>query len=123
MSVDFNALLSQGSALAEAPYAAIAWRTILDKPTSVTFKNAAGTILAAQTVRVENDSTATPAESAAGVAPRRKVVLFGIKGHSTLPMTDFQSGYRFNLDGAEYRIVGVNDRLLGERQATCEKNG
>ena len=123
MVADLNALLGQASALSEAPYAALAWQAIQEKPSSVAFKTASGGAVAAQTVRVEADSSASPSESAAGMAARRKVVLFGIKGHATLTDTDFEAGYRFVLDGAEYRIVDVNDRLLGERQATAEKNG
>lgn len=109
-------------AIAEAPRAANAWRRIQDKPSSVAFKKPDGTTLAAQTMRVEYDNRASLAQSEAGAAPNRKLILFGIKGHATLADTDMEEGYRFVFDNDEYRITDVLP-TIGERQATCEQNG
>lgn len=101
--------------------AALAYSRILDKPTSVVFKTST-TALAAQTLRVESDNSATPRESAAGNAPRRKVIVYGIRGHATLADNDIKEGYRFVLDGDELRCV---DRILtiGEVQGIFESIG
>lgn len=99
--------------------AAHALRRIHDKwevTTTVVFKNAAGTLLAEQEVRIESDNSATPSESAAGVAPRRKVVVYGV------PETDIKEGYRFVYANDEYRCVDVID-TLGERQGVFEAIG
>lgn len=120
--VSFAAWLGQGDAISAAERAALAWRRIQAKPSSVAFKSPAGATLTAQTVRIESDSSASPAESAAGLAPRRKVVLFGIRQHATLADTDMKEGYRFVLGSDEYRIMDVID-TIGERQAICEANG
>ena len=102
--------------------AARAWRRINDKPLSIVFKTPAGVTLAAQTLRVESDSTASLPTSSAGAAPTRRVVVFGIRGHSTLADSDIQEGYRFIFAGDEYR---VNDRILthGEVQGMAEATG
>lgn len=105
--------------------AAHAWRRLHDKfqpPTSVTFKTAAGATLAAQTVRVESDNTATASESAAGAAAKRKVIVFGIRNHATLTDTDIKEGYRFVLDNDEYRCVDTII-TLGEIQGIFESVG
>jgi hypothetical protein len=88
----------------------------------VAFKNAAGTTLAAQTVRVEVDNTASPAESAAGVAPRRRVIVYGVRNHPTLTDTDIREGYRFVLDNDVLRCVDVII-TLGEIQGIFESVG
>lgn len=112
-------------AMREALRAAHAARRIADKfeeLTEVAFKNAAGTLLDAQEVRIESDNSATPAESAAGAAPKRKVIVYGIRDHATLPDTDIKEGYRFVYNGDEYRCVDVID-TLGERQGVFEAVG
>jgi hypothetical protein len=122
MSVNMAAWLGVGEAIPSAERAALAWARIQDKPTSVTFKTPAGATLAAQTVRVESDSGASPAESAAGLAPRRKVTLFGIRGHATLADTVVAEGYRFVLSGDEYRVMDLI-LTIGEIQAVGEATG
>lgn len=87
--------------------AADAWRRIQEKPTDVCFRDASGNTLHAQTVRIESDNSATPAESAAGVAPRRKVVVYGVRGHEYCADTDIKEGYRFIYAGDEYRCVDI----------------
>lgn len=106
----------------EAQRAVLAHRRILDKPTSVTFRTPAGATLAAQTVRVESDSNASQATSAAGQGAVRRVVVFGVKGHPTVAATIMEEGYRFVLQNDEYRIVEVID-TIGERQGIAEATG
>lgn len=98
--------------------AAHTWRRLNDKEqpvTSVAFKNASGTILAAQTVRVEWDNRASMVSSAAGSSAKMNLVVYGIRNHPTLPTTDIKEGYRFVLNGDEYRCSEVIE-TLGERQ-------
>jgi hypothetical protein len=122
MPIDISAWLGDTTAISETERAALAYRRILDKPTSVVFKTAAGVTLAAQTVRVESDSIARPAMSAAGLAPVRRVVVFGIKGHATLADTNMAEGYRFVLGNDELRIVDII-LTLGEIQGLAEATG
>lgn len=102
--------------------AVLAWRRIQDKPSEVSFTNADGDDLDAQTVRLEYDGTATTVQSIAGLAPVRRLIVFGIQGHPTQPDTDMAEGYTFFRDGDEYRIVDVID-TLGERQGVAEATG
>lgn len=90
--------------------------------TTVAFKNAAGTILAAQEVRIESDNSATPSESAAGAAPKRKVIVYGVRDHATIADTDIKEGYRFVLHNDEYRVVDII-LTLGEIQGIAEATG
>lgn len=106
----------------EAQRAVLAYRRILDKPTSVSFRTPAGATLSAQTVRVESDSTASPAASAAGQGAVRRVVVFGVKGHPTVAATVMEEGYRFVLGNDLYTIVDVIE-TLGERQGIAEVTG
>lgn len=122
MTVNFSNWLGAGQAISVTERAALAWRRIQDKPTTVVFRTAAGATLGAQTVRVESDSNASPAESAAGMAPRRKAVIFGIRGHATLPDTDIAEGYRFILGADEYRVMDLI-LTLGEVQGLAEATG
>lgn len=111
--------------LREQRRAAHAHRRIHDKwtvVTSIAFKNASGTKLAAQEVRIESDNTATPSESAAGGAPRRKVIVYGVYNHATLPDTDIKEGYRFNYENDQYTCVDVIV-TLGEVQGVFEVSG
>lgn len=120
--IDIGAWLSSGGgepAAQEATRAALAWKRIQDKPTSVAFRTPAGTILAAQAVRVEADSNATPTTSTAGKNASRRVVVFGIRNHATLPDTDLAEGYRFNLGNDQYRCESVI-LTLGEIQGLFE---
>jgi hypothetical protein len=108
-----------------AKRAANAWRRILDKPSRISFVKprvvaANGTVtpestLAAQTVRLERDSTAALLGGSAGAAPVMRVVVFGIRGHDSLADTDIEEGYRFAADGDQYRITEVIN-TIGERQ-------
>lgn len=128
MTISISAWLSDAGDLAATPVetiqqrAALAYRRILDKPSSVAFKTPAGTTLSAQTVRIEPDSSAGTATSEAGGAQVRKTVVFGVRGHATQADTDIKDGYRFTLGNDEYRCQGV---LLthGEIQGLFERTG
>lgn len=119
-----DAWLSDTEAIDAGPRAVLAWRRILDKPTSVVFKTAAGASVSAQTVRIEHDSRATQPTSAAGQAAVRTVTVFGVRDHpdAAVADTDVAAGYRFVHEGEEYRVVDVVT-TLGEVQAFCEAVG
>lgn len=121
---DLSLWLSDTEAIDEEPRAVLAWRRILDKPTSVSFRTAAGSSVGAQTVRIEHDSRATQPTSAAGQAAVRTVTIFGVRDHpdSTVADTNIAANYRFVLLGEEYRVVDVV-RTLGEVQAFAEAVG
>jgi hypothetical protein len=100
--------------------AADAWKRINDKPSSIVLVRK-GTARPAQTVRVEYDrGTGVGSEVGdAGKSSRRGVIVFGIRGHETLPDTDIQRGDQFTLDGAQFKVIDVV-HTLGEIQASCE---
>lgn len=105
--------------------AAHAHRRINDKwevTTTVVFKTSLGVILAAQEVRIESDNSASPSESAAGATPKRKVIVYGVRDHATLPDIDIKEGYRFILNSDEYRCVDTIV-TLGEIQGIFEVAG
>jgi hypothetical protein len=117
--------LAGGGAISSATAparAALAWRRINDKPTSIVLKNLAGSPLAAQTVRLEFDNTDSAGASAAGAAPTMKLTIFGIRGHATLPDTNIGEGYRFNYLGDAYRVIDVI-KTIGEIQGIAEATG
>lgn len=126
--VNLSAWLSDAGDLAatptatEAQRAALAWRRINDKPTEVAFRTPAGTTLDAQTVRIEPDSVAGMATSEVGAGQVRKAVVFGVRNHATQSDTVMDDGYRFVLDGDEYRCVGIL-KTLGEIQGYFEATG
>ena len=120
--MDLSAYLSDNNAIAATNRAAAAWKRINDKPSSVTFKNRADTVLDAQTVRIEYDNRASETDSAAGRGPLRKLTIFGVKDHDTVTDTDIGEGYRFIYDGDEYRVIDVI-ASIGEVQASCEAIG
>lgn len=103
--------------------AILAWNRILMDPTTVNFRNASGTKIGEQDVRLESDNRASFVESAAGVAPKRKLIIFGIRDHPTEPDTDMKEGYYFNLtaDPADrYTIIDIIDTVDGEVQGIAE---
>lgn len=122
MGVNFFAWLSDTTAIDANGRSAAAWKRINDKPTSVAFKTTNGTVLSAQTVRLEWDSNASESESPAGVTAVRKLIIFGVRDHATVANTNVGEGYRFVYSGDEYRVI---DTLLtiGEIQAFCEVVG
>lgn len=106
----------------EQKRAAQAWRRIQEKPMSVVFKNSANQKLPGQVVRVESDNTATPSMSTVGSAPKRKVIVYGIRNHATLPNTDIKENYVFVYDGDQYRCIDIII-TLGEIQTIWEAYG
>jgi hypothetical protein len=117
--MDLSAYLNDTNAITAAYRAAAAWTRINDKPSSVAFKKPDGTVLTAQTVRLEYDNRATEAQGSAGKAPVRKLTIFGVRNHATVTNTIVDTGYRFVLDGREYRVVDTIV-TIGEIQATAE---
>lgn len=126
--VNLSAWLGDAGNLAATPTAteeqraAVAWRRINDKPSSVAFRTPAGSTLSAQTVRIEPDSSAGMATSESGAGQVRKAVVFGVLNHATQSDTVMDDGYRFVLDGDEYRCVGIL-KTLGEIQGYFKSVG
>jgi len=125
VSILLSAWLGDAGDLAALPTAveqdraALAWRRINDKPSSVAFRTPAGVTLSAQTVRIESDSSTSSAMSEAGKATSRKIVVFGVRNHATQANTDIKEGYRFTVGNDEYRCEAVI-LTLGEIQGLFE---
>lgn len=119
---DFNAWLgtSETDVTHEALWAAAAWRRINDMPTSVTFTTSGGTVLAAQTVRLELSSSGRDVASPAGTQQARELTIFGVRDHETVTDTDVKSGYTFVLNNNQYRVLDVVNSL-GEVQARAQR--
>lgn len=120
--VDLGLWLYDTDAIPAQNRAAAAWNRINDKPSSVAFKNAAGTIQAAQTVRIEYDNSASQSEDVSGQTAVRKLIVFGVRGHGTITNTDIREGYRFVYDGDEYKCVSTI-LTIGEIQGIFEVTG
>lgn len=103
--------------------AVTAYKLIADKQLSVVFKTTAGVALAAQTVRLNSDNSVSEAESAAGLAPRRQVVIYGVTAHPSAAVNDIKVGYRFVLGNTEYRVVSIIPQTPGVVQAIAEATG
>lgn len=117
---DLNAILSSGTPLDEDHRAALAWRRISEKPTTITLKRGAAT-LDPQTMRVENSEASSMQRGNAGTGTLRDVVLFGVRNHPdvTVEDTDVQAKDRFVLNNIEYQVMDIV-RTLGEVQARAE---
>lgn len=102
--------------------AADAWKRIQEKPSTITLRTAAGANRAAQTLRLEVDNRASVGESAAGVAPRMNVILYGVRGHATLTDTAMAEGDRFVYAGDQYTIRDIILQV-GEIQGIAEATG
>lgn len=122
MAVNIDLWLSDTTAIDANGRAAAAWNRINDKPTSVAFKKPDGAVLAAQTVRLEYDNNASQSEDVSGETAVRKLIVFGVREHSTVTDTDVAEGYRFIYRNDEYWCV---DTILtiGEIQAIFEAKG
>lgn len=122
---DMAAYLSSGGGAPvgmAAQRAARAWKRITDKPTIVTFRNAAGVLQATQTVRVEYDNGASRTTSAAGQAAMRGLTVFGVRDHPTIADTNVGEGYRFVATGDQYTCIDIIV-TIGEVQAIFEATG
>lgn len=120
--VNMNLWLSDKDTIKAVSRAASAWKRINDKPSSVAFKDTTGTVLAAQTVRIEYDNSVSQSEAASGRTAVRKVNIFGVWGHDSITDTDMKEGYRFILNNDQYRIVDII-LTIGEIQAIAEAVG
>lgn len=119
MSVNISAWLGAGTPISEAERAALAWHRIQHKPTSVVLKTAAGANRAAQDVRLEWGNSVSESTSIAGATPVRPLVIFGVKGHSTISDTVIAEGDRFVYRNDAYRVIDVI-YSIGEVQAIAE---
>lgn len=106
---DEAAWLAKGTleSMTAAVRAVLTWRHIRARPTSVVLLRGA-TLLAAQTVRIE-EAPAGERSGPAAVSAKRSVTVFGVTGHpdATVLDTDIQRGDRFNYGGAQYKVVDV----------------
>lgn len=102
--------------------AAKAWDHINDKPTTVAFRTSTGTTLAAQIMRLEWDNNASLSTSAAGAAPTRKLVIFGVRDHAVEADTVVAEGYRFVYLDDLYRITDITYKH-GAIEAHAESSG
>jgi len=117
--MNFDLWLIDDKAIESSPRAALAMNAIYDKRTSIVFKTDEGVKLPAQLLRLEYEDTISDMSSDAGLGSERKLVLFGIRGHSTLPDNDIAEGYRFTYQFHEYTVYSVIT-TIGEIQAIAE---
>jgi hypothetical protein len=117
---DLNTILSTSSPIDASHRAALAWRRISDKPTSITLKRGTTTV-SAQTVRVEYDESLKTVEGVSASPALRGVVVFGVRDHpdSSIADTNIRAKDRFVLGSVEYQVRDVVT-TLGEVQAHCE---
>lgn len=120
---DASAWIGAGTTTAEADRAADAWERITEKPKSIVIRRG-NTTLAAQTVRLEysNSQSNAEAKGGAGVSSVQQAIVFGIRGHETLPDTNIRRDDRFEDGGRQIRVISVIYQT-GEVQAKCEVQG
>jgi hypothetical protein len=97
-------------------------RRIGEKPTTVTFRDAKGVALAPQVLRIEYDNSASASESGPGAVSTRKLIIFGVMGHESMPDSDIKKGYRLVREKREYEVVSVIYQS-GEVQAVAQTVG
>jgi hypothetical protein len=127
VAISFDAWLGTASPATVQPIpaadrAALAYSRILDRPTSIVLRTAAGANRAAQTVRIELDNRVSLSSSAAGSAPQMSAVIYGIRGHSVLADTAMAEGDRFQLGGDSFRIQDIILQI-GEIQGVAVATG
>jgi len=119
---DFDKYLMDNEAIDAVARAVDAWNRILRDPVSIVIVRE-GASLAAQTIRIESDSTTSglQASSSAGTSAKIRHVIFGVKGHpvTSVVNTDVKRGDRFAYGGAQYEIKTVIEPP-GEVQAFAE---
>lgn len=117
---DLDAILSTGSAINEAHRAALAWRRISEKPTSITIRRGTSP-LSAQTVRIEFSEASNQRHGASGEGAVRDVIVFGVRNHpdDDIADTDTKPGDRFVHLNVEYQVRDLVT-TLGEVQAHAE---
>lgn len=107
-----------------ASRAADAWSRINDKPASVTIyrdrtRTTPDETLDPQTVRLEFSSTVRELMGEGGRSSIRDLIVFGVRGHESVPDTDIRRGDVFEHAGGRYRVVDVL-MTTGEVQARAE---
>lgn len=115
-----DAILSSGIPINEAHRAALAWRRISEKPTSITIRRA-GSSLGEQTVRIEFSEASNQRKGASGEGAVRDVIIFGVRNHSDddIADTDIKPSDRFVYLNVEYQVRDLVT-TLGEVQAHAE---
>lgn len=115
-----DAMLSSGSPIDEGHRAALAWRRISEKPTSIVIKRG-NTTLDAQTVRIEFSEASNQRMGASGEGSVRDVILFGVLNHpdASVDDTNIRKGDRFVYLNSEYQVRDLVF-TLGEVQAHAE---
>ncbi len=99
-----------------------AWARIEDQPTTITIQRG-GTMLAAQTVRIEFSDAAREDLSlheGLNVVPGvQQAIVFGVRNHPTVADTEIERGDRFVIGATEFEVAGVIV-AAGNVQAICE---
>lgn len=95
-----------------------AWNRINDKPTSIVVKRN-GTIMAAQTVRLEYAQGGLMESTNIGSVGSQSVTVYGILSHPVAANTDIKIGDRFVYGGKEYEIKSTII-TIGEIQGQAE---
>lgn len=92
------------------------WRAILGKPFSVEFRTPQGIDLPVQIIRVEYEAFSREELSDSGDGAMRRLSLFGIRNHPTVPDTIMEQGFRLVYENREYTVA---DKIImpGEIQA------
>jgi hypothetical protein len=119
----FDNWLGVTGTIDETVRAICAWNRIGRDSTSLElYRDATGTTLDAQTVRVEMSELKNMPGSEPNLArgATRDVVVFGVVNHPTQDDTDIHAGDRFLYEGDEFVVRDVNV-LPGEVQAYCER--
>jgi hypothetical protein len=105
--VNFNAWRgSHTTAISDADRAVSLWGIIQRDPTSIQFRRD-GTLLSAQSVRIESDNIVSEKGNPNGSTAQGNIVVYGIADHPTVTDTDMQRDDRFWLDNVEYEITDV----------------
>lgn len=89
-----------------------AWNRIQEKPSSIIVRRN-GVDQAAQTVRVEYDSTVVKPAGSSIDAAQGRIVVFGVRGHPTVADTNIQRADEFWLDDPEASHYVV-DSVIGQ---------
>jgi len=93
---------------------------IFDDPTAVTFRRGA-TVLDEQTVMAtQTGSAQQQLGGEAGEPGQHPLMLLGTQGHPTLDDFNVKVGDRFQLFGANWRVVNVVSHVPGVVEAHCE---
>lgn len=103
----------------EGSLAVDGWTFITEKPSSVVLRRGNAN-LAAQTVRIEYDTTSNnDVKGAAGQSAKQQVIVFGVEGHPTIADTNIARSDRFAYRGQQFTIISVIFQT-GQIQANAE---